>query len=310
MRIVFFGTGEFAVPALTLLHDSGYEIVCAVTVKPRPSGRGRRLSPSPVAAAASRMGIRVIAPADPHADEVVTEITAMKPDAGVLAAYGVVLKPVLLDLPRFGIVNIHPSLLPAYRGAAPIQRQLMNGESRGGVTLILLSAEVDAGDIIARTEVDISSDETAEELAQRLAIVGAGLLPQVLKSLETGNTKRCPQDESKATRAPRITRADRIIDWSQLALDVHNRIRALSPRPGAVTTFRGRRLVVVRSRLLSFAADSVPGTIERCRGTLTVACGDRFIELVTVKPEGGRAQSGNEFCNGRRPRPGERFGES
>lgn len=308
MRLVFFGTGDFAIPALRLLNESGHEVACAVTAAPKPAGRGRRLVPSPVAEAANRMGIRVLAPVDPHTSEVVAELTSMNPDAGVLAAYGLILRPVLLGLFRLGIVNIHPSLLPAYRGAAPIQRQIMNGETRGGVTLIALSEQVDAGDILARTEADISPNETGGELANRLAAVGAELLLRVLESLGQDDVQRTPQDSAQATAAPRIRSSDRIIDWSRPVSEVHNLVRALSPKPGAVTSFRGHRLLVLRSRPLKQVIGLPPGVLADCRGNLSVACGNGVIELVEVKPEGSRAQTGKEFCNGRHPRPGERLG--
>uniref|UniRef100_A0A7C4CBY7 Methionyl-tRNA formyltransferase n=1 Tax=candidate division WOR-3 bacterium TaxID=2052148 RepID=A0A7C4CBY7_UNCW3 len=309
MRLVFFGTGSFAVPALRRLYDSDHEISCVVTAAPKPSGRGRRLVSSPVAQAADNLGVMVLAPADPHAPEVIAKLVSLCPDVGVLVDYGVILRSGLLRIPRLGVINIHPSLLPAYRGAAPIQRQIMNGESRSGVSLIALTDEVDAGDILASVETNIGPDETYGEVAERLAVLGAGLLPSVLGKLELGTVHRCPQNPAMVTRAPRISHADRVLDWARPACEVHNRVRALSPRPGAGTSFRGRRLLVLRTRLRSLPASSPPGSVLLEAKSMCVACGEGVVELLEVKPEGGRVQSAAEFCNGRRPQSGERLGE-
>jgi len=307
VRLAFFGTSEFAVPALHALAGSAHEVGLVVAAPAQPSGRGRKLVPSPVEQEARALDLGVLTPADPNDPAFIAELKSRNPDAAVLAAYGYILKPALLAAPRLGFLNIHPSLLPRYRGAAPIQRALLAGESKTGVTLILLSEQVDAGDVIEQESLSIGRDETAGELSQRVAETGARLVLSALAGMETGTATRTQQDPKLATRAPKIAKSERSIDWRDSAQGIHNRIRALSPEPGAVTAFRENRIVLLRSRIHSTSDQGQPGELLVDRAGLVVAAGSGTIEVIELKPEGKRTQSGRDFRNGHRPLAGERF---
>jgi methionyl-tRNA formyltransferase len=307
VQIAFFGTSEFAVPALRALAGSAHRVRLVVAAPAQPSGRGRKLVPSPVEAAARTLGLEVFAPPDPNDPAFIADLRSRAPDVAVLAAYGSILKPALLAVPRFGFLNIHPSLLPRYRGAAPIQRALLAGEQRTGVTIIILSEQVDAGDIVAQETVSVGENETAGELSLRLAEIGARLVTGALALAARGETGRAPQDSAQATRAPKITKHDRDIDWRRSAREIHNRIRALSPEPGAVTIFRHRRLVLLRSRLHPAADQAEPGRLLIQHPGLVLATGAGTIEITELKPEGKQVQTGRDFRNGSRLVAGERF---
>jgi methionyl-tRNA formyltransferase len=307
LRVAFFGTSEFAVPALRLLAGSAHAVGPVVAAPAQPSGRGRKLVPSPVEQEARALGLAVLTPEDPNDPTFITELAAQSPNVAVLAAYGYILKPPLLALPALGFLNIHPSLLPRYRGAAPIQRAILAGEQETGVSVILLSEQVDAGDIVGQEAVSVGSDETAGELSQRLADAGARLMLNALAQIEAGRTDRTPQDPKQATHAPKITKAERSIDWRDSAQGIHNRIRALSPEPGAVANFRQKRIVLLRSRVHSSADGGEPGQLLVRHSGLVVATGTGAVEIVELRPEGKRAQTGSDFRNGQRLVAGERF---
>ncbi|MCX6843837.1 MAG: methionyl-tRNA formyltransferase [candidate division WOR-3 bacterium] len=307
MRVAFFGTSEFAVPALRALVERGHQVGPVVTAPARPSGRGRKLVPSPVEEEARALGLAILAPEDPNDDAFLKDLAAHRPDVAVLAAYGCILKAPLLRLPPRGFLNIHPSLLPSYRGAAPIQRAVLAGEHETGVTIIVLSEQVDAGDIVKQVTVAIGPDETAGELSHRLAATGARLVLEALTRLEKDTGSRTPQDAGLATRAPKIGKSERNIDWREAAQRIHNRIRALSPEPGAVTSFRERRIVLLRSRLHETPEHGEPGLLLLQHQGLLVATGGGAIEIAELKPEGSRVQTGADFRNGHRPVPGERL---
>lgn len=307
MRLIFLGTSDFAVPALRALHAAGHDIAAVVTAPPRPAGRGQRLQASPVDDAARRLGLAVLQPADPNDRDFVGQLRALSPDLGVLVAYGYILRRRLLELPRHGLLNVHPSLLPRYRGAAPIQRCLMDGATETGVAIIRMSRAVDSGDVVAIERIAVGPDENAGELSARLSELGARLLASAVERLAAGELSAEPQDSCRASPAPKIGKADRIVDWNSTALSVHNRIRALSPEPGAVTGFRNRRVVLLRSRALPGAAGAEPGTLSVEPCGLSVACADCRLELLELRPEGGKSISGVDFCHGYRPRPGERM---
>ena len=307
MRIAFFGTSEFAVPALHALGRSAHAVAAVVAAPAQPSGRGRKLVPSPVERQARAFGLAVLTPEDPNDPAFIAELKSQSPDVAVLAAYGYILRFPLLTLPALGFLNIHPSLLPKYRGAAPIQRALLAGERQTGVTVIVLSEQVDAGDILEQEAVAVGPDETAGELSQRLADAGARLVLTALTRLDQGRAGRAPQDPKLATQAPKIAKSDRDVDWRDSAQHVHNRIRALSPEPGAVASFRQRRIVLLRSRVHSTERAGEPGQLLVQHPGLVVAAGTGTVEIVELKPEGKRAQTGQDFRNGSRLLPGERF---
>lgn len=301
----FFGTSEFAVPTMKALVAAGHEVRPVVTAPPKPSGRGRRLIPSPVETCARELGLEVLAPASPNAPEFVSLLKPGRPDVGVLVAYGFILRQALLDAPRLGFLNVHPSLLPAYRGAAPIQRALMDGVKRTGVSVIAMARAVDAGDIVAQATIEVGPDETSGELSARLSDVGARLLLESVRQTGDGSLARIAQDPALATVAPKIQKSDRAIDWSRPAEQVHDIIRGLAPEPGAVTKFRGRQLVLLRARTASGTAE--PGQLVADGSGLKVGTGSGLIELLELRPEGGKTQTGRAFVNGHRPGPGERL---
>jgi methionyl-tRNA formyltransferase len=307
LRVVFFGTSEFAVPALRMLAKSAHTVGPVIAAPAQPSGRGRKLVPSPIEQEAHTLGIPVQTPTDPNDPAFVAELKSQSPDVAVLAAYGFILRSPLLAVPPFGFLNIHPSLLPKYRGAAPIQRAILDGERETGVTIIVLSEQVDSGDIIEQAVASVGPDETAGELSRRLADAGASLVLDALARFGDGTAKRTPQDPNLATRAPKIAKLERNIDWRDSAQGVHNRIRALSPEPGAVTSFRQRRIVLLRSRVHSTTDGGEPGQMLVRHSGLVVATGSGAIEIVELKPEGKRAQTGSDFRNGHRLVAGERF---
>ena len=307
MRVAFFGTSEFAIPALRALAESAHTVGPVITAPARPSGRGRRLVPSPVEKEARARGLTVLAPEDPNDPAFTAELVHHAPEAAILAAYGYILKPPLLTLPAFGFFNIHPSLLPYFRGAAPIQRAILAGGRETGVTVIVLAEQVDAGDIVEQMAVPIGPDETAGELSQRLAVAGARLVLKALTRLREGTDSRTPQNPGLATRAPKLTKSERNVDWREPAPLIHNRIRAFSPEPGTVTSFRDRRIVLLRSRVHSATADGEPGQLLVRHSGLVVAAGTGAVEVIELKPEGSRIQTGQDFRNGRRPVAGERF---
>lgn len=307
MRVAFFGTSEFAVPALRALNESPHDVGLVVAAPAQPSGRGRKLVQSPVEQEARALGLAVLTPVNPNDPAFIAELKSQNPEVAVLAAYGYILKPPLLAMPSLGFLNIHPSLLPKYRGAAPIQRAILAGEQQTGVTVIVLSEQVDAGDILEQEAVPVGRDETAGEISQRLATAGARLVLDALARFGEGAPAQTPQDPKLATRAPKITKSDRNIDWRDSAQGIHNRIRALSPEPGAVTSFRQRRIVLLRSRIHSTPDGGEPGQLLVQHSGLVVAAGSGAVEIVELKPEGKRAQAGQDFRNGHRPIAGERF---
>ncbi|MEO0086438.1 MAG: methionyl-tRNA formyltransferase [candidate division WOR-3 bacterium] len=294
-------------PLLRALVRAGHEVALVVTAPGRPKGRGRKVEPSPVEAAAGELGCAVATPQDPNVPEFAAQLSDCHPEVAVLAAYRFILKAGLLAVPRQGFINVHPSLLPRYRGAAPIQRAIMAGEQKTGVSIIQLAREVDAGDIIVQQSVEIDPDETAGELAARLAELGARLLVEVLEQMARGQVTRTAQDPTKATFAPRLTKADRYVNWHEPAERIHNLIRGLAPEPAAVCSFRGQRLLLLGSRRCEAESVHAPGEILIDRPGLVVATGQGTIELTAVKPEGSRVQTGAAFRNGHRPRAGERF---
>jgi methionyl-tRNA formyltransferase len=303
LHVTFFGTSEFAVPALRRIREAGHDIDPVVTSAAKPSGRGRRLTPGPVESAARELGLNVAMPASPNAADFLDRLRENKPEVGVLTAYGFILGRKLLQVPSRGFLNIHPSLLPRYRGAAPIQRAVMNGEVETGVTVIRMSEEVDAGDVLLQQRVAIGLDQTAGELSDVLALLGAEM---ILKSLSARPWVATAQDPTAATPAPKVGKFERLVDWTLPASQVHNRIRALSPEPGAVALFRGQRVVLLRTTLSNLVSPS-PGAILAGQAGLLVGAGDNAIEVLQLKPEGRKVQTGRDFQNGRRIATGERM---
>ncbi len=311
MRIVFFGSGQFACPILAaLLESAPHEVVGVVTRPARPAGRGRRPTPCPVSAMLGPRNVPMRTPERVNAPEEVAAIAEWRPDLFVVADYGALLKPALLAVPRLGATNVHPSLLPKYRGAAPIAWAIANGETETGVTIQFMSERTDAGDIILAEREPITPEDTAATLEPRLAALGAQLMRRVLAYFERPPVPRTPQDEAAATYAPRLSKEDGRLDWARPAEELRNRVRGFYPWPRAFTWLPGsppRRLQVLAAAVEAGAGE--PGVVLEVGGTgLLVATGNGALRLLRVQPEGRGEMSGGEFARGCRMSAGAKLG--
>jgi methionyl-tRNA formyltransferase len=317
MILVFSGTPSFAVPTLEKLAEAGHTVSLVVTQPDRPRGRGMEMAPSPVKEAAIRLGLSVLQPAAiKNNAEFRDQLTAIAPDAIIVVGYGRIIPQWMIDLPRLGNLNLHASLLPRYRGAAPIQWAIANGESVTGVTTMRIDAGLDTGDILLQREVPIRPDDTAETLGPKLASIGADLMVETLRGLESGQVRPTPQDHSKATLAPILRKEDGRMDFARSAKNLLNRLRGFQPWPGAFTIFRGKTLQVHRARPAQSAVTLSPGQVAIEGACLLVGCGkdkesrtNTTIELLEIQLEGKRRMTAQEFINGYRPKPGDRLGQ-
>ncbi len=308
MKVVFMGTPRFALPFLQAL-DNCHEVVGVVTQPDRPRGRGQKLAFSPVKAEALRRGLPVVTPQELD-DDFEIWLDERDPKAIVVAAYGRILPTWLLDYPPLGCLNVHPSLLPKYRGAAPIRRALMAGEKVTGVSIIYLSEELDAGDVLAQKEVFIEDEDCHTALEEKLSKTGARLLLEVLARLEEGELKSKPQNGQQATLAPKIEKEEMKIDWSRSSQEVRNLVRAMAFEPGAFTFVHGKRLKVLKVKEVDLAASAQPGEVVLAhpKKGFVVACGQGGLRLVTVKPEGSKEMRGEDFLLGHPVKVGEEIG--
>ncbi len=298
MKIVFMGTPDFAVPCLQALLDHPYEVVGVFTQPDKPKGRGYQLTPPPVKELAVSKGIPVSQPTTLRDGTALEQLKIWKPDLIVVVAYGKFLPKEILELPRLGCINVHASLLPKYRGAGPIQWAILNGETVTGVTTMYMAEGMDTGDMLERASLEIGPDETADELHDRLSVLGAKLLLSTVDKAEKGTLQPEKQDDSLASYAPMLTKDLSHIDFSQPAQKIHNQIRGLSSWPAAYTSYQGKRLKVYKSRLRDGSGE--PGLLMDPK-RMIVACGEGAIELVEVQYEGSRKMSGEEFLRGKKP---------
>jgi methionyl-tRNA formyltransferase len=289
MRLAFLGTPEFAVPSLERVFEAGHEVLCVITQPDRPKGRSLVPAPSPIKEAAGRLGLPVYQPERIRRPEAVELLASLRADVMVVVGYGQIIPQPIIDLPRRGIVNVHASLLPKYRGAAPIQWAIVNGEKRTGVTTMQINAGLDTGDMLLKEETEIGLDETSVELSRRLAPMGADLLARTLAEIETIVPE--PQNDAEATYAPMLKKEDGAIIWSRRAIEIHNQVRGLQPWPGAHTDFRGQTLHIWRTRL---------GNQVSPRKRLFARCADGTLDLLEVQLEGKKRMSGEAFANGQR----------
>jgi methionyl-tRNA formyltransferase len=301
MRLVFLGTPAFAVPTLEAIVRAGHEVAAVLTQPDRPRGRGQNLGHSPVKQAALALEIEVYQPERVRRPEAVDYLRGLDAKAMVVVGYGQIIPQSVIDLPPLGIINVHASLLPKFRGAAPIQWAIVNGETRTGVTTMQIDAGLDTGAMLLKAETEIGPEENAVELGQRLAVLGAGLLVETLAGLENGGIAGEKQDDSQATLARILKKEDGLIDWRQGALAIHNRVRGLQPWPGAQTTFRGRPLHIWKSRVAVAAGVTAaePGAVLRAR-PLLIATGEGALELLEVQLEGRKRIPAADFANGQR----------
>ncbi len=313
MKVAFLGNGTFGLPIVAALTASDHDLVAVVTRPDRPAGRGRRLEPSPTKQAAMGLGVPVVEIDDLKAPATREELAALKADCWVVVAFPI-LPTALLDVPARGIINLHASLLPAYRGAAPIQWALINGERVTGVTTFFIDAGVDTGAVCLQREVTIEPEEDAGELADRLARVGAELMLETIDRVAGGDAPRLRQDPALATPAPRLRKEDGEIDWERPAVEVVNRIRGLNPWPGTWTWLEGERLIIHRARKASSAAPgTAPGTVtgRDAGGFPVVAAGDGGgVVILEAQRAGRRPVGGDELARGLHWQGGERLGTS
>lgn len=304
LRIAFAGTGEFAVPVLASLARAWRPLV-VITQPDRPAGRGLATKPPPVKQAAQELGLPVYQPASINSQEALERLRDLKLDLLAVAAYGQILKKDVLGSPRLGCINVHASLLPQYRGAAPVAWAIASGEEVTGVTVFLMDEGMDTGPILLQRQVQIDPEETRGELEARLAVVGGELLVEAIRGYVAGDIQPKPQP-AEGTLAPRLKKQDGEIDWSWPARRVHDWVRAMNPWPAAFTHFRGRLLKIHRTRM-GPEREGLPGALRPEGKRLFVVCGEGTVELLEVQPEGKRRMSTQDFLNGYRPRPGERL---
>lgn len=308
MRILFWGTPDFAVPSLRALDDEGFEVVAVVTQPDRPAGRGRRPRASAVKSVALDLGIEVLEPERPRGAEFLDRIRALEADVSIVVAYGHILGSDVLSVPRLGSLNVHASLLPELRGAAPINWAIARGHENTGVTIMRMVREMDAGPVIHQVEEPILSDETASELSIRLSELGAEALVEALALLSAGEAKEREQDHAAATFAPKIDRAIARIDWQRPAIEIARHVRAMDEVPGAWTTLGGVPLKLFRPRVEAWAgrlADA--GTVVASDGNLLVSAGTGVIGFDEVQPAGGRRMDAADWQRGRRVEVGEKL---
>lgn len=312
-NLVFCGTPRFAVPTLEKLVEAGYSVPLVVTQPDRPRGRGMEVAVSPVKEAATRLGIDMLQPAAiKNNAEFRERLAAIDPDAIIVVGYGRIIPQWMIDLPRLGNLNLHASLLPKYRGAAPVQWAIANGESTTGATAMRIDAGLDTGDILLQRELPIAAEDTSETLGPKLASIGAELMAETLRGLDRGGIHPTPQDGSKATLAPILTKEDGRMDFSRSAQELFNRLRGFQPWPGAFTTFKGKTLRVHRAQPALAPFELTPAEIAIEGTRLLVGCGRNnndasALELVEVQPEGKRRMTAQEFINGYRLKSGDRL---
>ncbi len=306
MRVVFFGTPEFAVPSLEALLGEGFDVVAAVTRPDQPQGRSRSIAvPPPVKTAAAAEEVPVLQPERPTGDEFLARIRALAPDVGVVVAYGHVLPPQLLALPRHGMINVHPSLLPALRGAAPVEWAILNGLEQTGVTIMQMEAGLDSGPILLQIPHDIDPEVTGGELSEHLSEMGAQALVEALALLETNQLKPRPQDPARATYAPKLTRETGRIRWTDPAERVGRVIRALDPKPGAWTELDGREVKLFGARVVE--GRGAPGEIRTTDDGLLITTAQGAVAVEEVQPAGKPRMAAADWMRGRGAQEGQRF---
>ena len=309
MNVIFLGTPDFAVPTLNALIGAGHNVLAVVTQPDRPKGRHQTLTPSPVKVTALRHNLPVFQPERIRHPESVAHLQALAPEAMVIVGYGQIVPQSIIDIAPLGIVNVHASLLPELRGAAPIQWSIVRGYEKTGVTTMRIDAGLDTGDIALKWVTAVDPDETAPELSPRLAAAGADLLLQTLNGLANATVKPVPQDSTRATWAPILKKEDGRIDWTLPAKTIHNLIRGLQPWPGAFTMFRGQSLHLWRSRLVATKWNLAPGALLQDQGVFAVAGDGTALELLELQLEGRKRMPAGVFANGHRLTTTEQLGK-
>ena len=310
MRIVFMGTPSFAVEILDNLYQAGYEIAAVVTQPDKPKGRGKKMEAPAVKVRAEELGLEVYQPLKLRDEEFISLLRKINPEAIIVAAYGKILPKEILDLPPLGCINVHGSLLPKYRGAAPIQRAIMNGDELTGVTIMRMNEGMDTGEMLTKVEVKIESDDNSGSLFAKMAKAGANLLLQTLPLWQRGEITPQKQDENLATYAPMIAKEEELIDWHKSAREIGNLLRGLAPAPCGYTYFRGERLKIGACTWLAEENSAAAGEVLAVeKNGITVACGKGCLRLIQVQPAGKKMLSAWDFSNGSKIKLGEILGE-
>jgi methionyl-tRNA formyltransferase len=306
LRIIYFGTPDFAVPTLQRLLQSAHSVVAVVSQPDRPKGRGQHVVPTPTKETARASHIPVMQPDRIRDATFLAEVRALEPDLGVVAAYGKILPESLLAIPRLGLINVHASLLPAYRGAAPVHRAVIAGERETGVTIMRIVKALDAGAMFASVKRPIGPDETSVDVERDLAELGAGLLADVVDRLANATATETPQDDALATYAPKITKEEGVVDWRLPAAQIHNLVRGLQPWPLVSVRIAGTRYQIHQTAVTDERTTVAPGTVvEASADRLDVAAGDRrTLRILRIQPEGRRIMTARELLAGRRIAPG------
>lgn len=301
MNVIFMGTPDFAVDSLEALSAAGHHMACVITQPDRPKGRGKKMMPPPVKERALAMGLAVYQPTTVKDEAFLSLLRSYQPDVIVVAAYGRLLPQAVLDLPPYGCVNVHGSLLPRYRGAAPVQRTILNGDTLAGVTIMQMEAGMDTGAMLNKVSLDVAPNDTAGTLFDKLAKLGAKALVQTLSDLQNGTVIAQVQDEALATYAPMLTREEEVINWQNPANKLHNQVRGLSPSPGAYTYWQGERLKIWRTAVDDDEnyAKGLPGeVVEVATDSFVVRTKDSGLRIYEVQPAGKKIMSAQAFLNG------------
>lgn len=298
LRVVFMGSPEFALPSLRNLAKH-YQVVGVISQPDRPAGRGQTLTPPPVKVLAESLGLAVIQPSRLRAPEAFEQLQAWQPDLIVVTAYGQILRPQVLDLPRYGCINVHASLLPRWRGAAPVQAAILHGDAQSGATIMVMDPGVDTGPILSQRAVDILPEDTADTLGERMAEAGAQLLIETLPNYLGGRLTPQAQDESRATYAPMLKKEDGRLDFSLPAINLERRVRAFTPWPGAYLLWQGQLLKVLRAEVVSGQGVAEGQTAVQA-GSPLVGCAEGALRLLEVQPAGKKPMPGKVFLNGAR----------
>ena len=309
MRVVFFGTPGFAAPTLAALLESSHPVIAVVTQPDRPRGRGQQVRPEAVKSLAEQRGLAVLQPARLRDEEFLKAFRSLEPDLAVVAAYGRILPSELLKMPRLGFINVHGSVLPRWRGAAPVHRAILTGDRTTGVTIMQVVPALDAGPMLAAAETEIGRDETSAELESRLALLGATLLVSMIDRLAKGPVVATPQDERLVTYALKLERNESRIDWARPAEAVHNQIRGLQPWPLAAALLRGRRVSLLRSQVVSVSpGETEPGRIVSLDADgIVVGTDPGAVRITSLQAEGRQVLPAREFLRGARINAGDRF---
>jgi methionyl-tRNA formyltransferase len=309
VRLVYMGTADFAIPTLDRLVNENYKLAAVVTQPDKPSGRGQQLHSPPVKKRALELQLHVHQPVTLKDDSTRAFFETLQPDCIIVVAYGKIIPPWLIRLPRFGVLNLHGSLLPKYRGAAPIQWAVANGETETGVCTMQIDEGLDTGPVYLCEKTAIQTEESVQQLSERLAVLGAELLSRTLSGVISDSLHPTPQDHTRASLAPIIQKEDGYIDWRWPAQTIHNRVRAFNPWPGTVTRFRGSICRILKSKVgRQMETSESPGSLTASKGGVTVACGDGAgLELIEVQLPGKKPVSGNDFANGMRIQVGDYF---